>query len=181
MSGFFDDVEELDDEGGFQSGGGFEPIPSGTNLLVIAEEAMWDEWEGERFVKVTWTVLAPSAFKNRKVFQKIKVFDKDSKKAKKARTMLMAIDGFCGGMLKKYGKEPQDQHLMKALLGKQIVIKVDVWQIKNKETDAVEKEGNWVCAVSAKKKVEEVKASKNDDPFADSPMNATPVDDDLPF
>jgi len=174
MSGFFDDVDELDDEGGFSSGGSFAPIPKDTSLLVIAEECQWDEYEGERFIKVTWTVLAPSAFKNRKVFQKIKVFEKDSKKSKKARTMLMAIDGFCGGLLKKFGEEPKDQHLMKAILGKQLVIKVDVWEYKGKE-------GNWVCAVSAKKQVEEVKAVKNDDPFADSPMNDAPADGDIPF
>jgi len=156
--GFFDNTDDIQD-GKFDSGGGgFEPIPNNTNLLVVADAAEWKSYEGVRSISITWVVLAPAAYKNRKVFQSIKVFDADSAKQKRARTMLKAVDMNCGGQLALLQSEPADVDLMKAIMGKQIVIKVQKWEIKDEQGN-IEKDGNWVSAVSPKAPVDEVPAA----------------------
>lgn len=178
--GFFDGIDEVKN-GSFDTGGGnFEPIPDNTNLLVMADEAGWAEYEGDKYISVTWVVLAPSAYKNRKVFQKIRVYEKDAAKAKKARTMLAAIDVNCGGTLMALGTTPTDMDLMKGIMGKQIVIKVQTWEMNDKK-------GNWVCAVSPKAKVPEVEAAparKREAPaahYGGGFPDDQPVDDEIPF
>jgi len=173
--GIFDNAEEIKD-GKFETGGGnFEPIPSNTSLLVLADSIEWTEYEGESMVSITWVVLAPSAYKNRKVFQKIKLFDKDKKKAAKAATMLKAIDMNCGGKIATVEGEVTDAHLMKAIMGKQQVIKVQVW---NMIIEGEKKSGNWVCAVAPKSPVPEV---ENPSQTEKEDIFDAPLDDDIPF
>ena len=127
--------------GTYESGGGdFEPIPAGTQLKACIDDAAWDDYEGEIFINLTWSVLE-GEHTNRKVFQKIRVRDGDPKKRDKALRMLAAIDANCGGKLMESGAEPDDNALQSSLVNKPMLIKVDVWEMKDFK-------GNWVQKVA---------------------------------
>lgn len=121
-------------------GGGFDPIPNNTQLKVIIEEAKWDEYEQDRYISLKWSVI-DGEFKNRKIFQKIKVLEQDPKKSDKAKTMLAAIDSNAGGALMSAGVMPDDMSLSINLMNKPMAIVVAIWEIDDKK-------GNWVKAVS---------------------------------
>jgi len=121
--------------------GGSEPIPAGTQLVAMIDEAKHDEYDGERYVSLRWAVL-DGPFKNRKVFHKLKVYQKDEQKANKARQMLGAIDVNAGGNLRKLGREPSDGELLMAVGMKPMLIKVGVWKLDDG------REGNWIQSVS---------------------------------
>lgn len=133
------DNQQLDTSGKFEMGGG-EPIPANTALKVMITEASWDEYDGERTIKLRWDVI-DGEYKNRVVFQKIRVLDSDTKKRDKALRMLAAIDANSGGKLMALGREPSDMDLASCLLNKPMWIKVQVWEMNDKK-------GNWVSAVS---------------------------------
>jgi len=130
-------------------GGNIEPMPEGTQVLAAPEEAKWDEYGGDRYISIRWSVLAPEEYKNRKVFQKIRVMDADAKKADKAKRMLAAIDQNAQGGLMQAGTEPTDQSLMQGLVNKPMVLKLGLWKIEaSQSNDGQERSGNWVQAVS---------------------------------
>src|SRR5690606_31851239 len=158
------DGKEVERNTEFDSGGGFEVIPEGTKLLALIDEAGWKSgFEGEPdLIQIRWTVLAPEGFKNRKVFQKIKVkqneirkltgeSEEDFKKrlesaiktADRAKRMLAAIDANAGGKLAHIDREPEDNELMGALMNKSMIIRLGVWENNGKK-------GNWVSAVSSR-------------------------------
>lgn len=157
MTWFTQEQQQQANSGSYEMGGG-EPIPANTTLPALIDEAAWEEYQGNRFIKLRWTVY-DGQHKNRKIFQKLHV--DDSAKRDRAMSMLAAIDLNCGGKLMALGREPDTTDLMSALTNKPMHIKVDVW-----ETDDG-KRGNWVCAVSAAKKPE-------------APKPAAP-EDDIPF
>ena len=143
------DGEVIEADGEFDAGGDMEVIPAKTKLKAIIDDAKWAEYEGERYINVRWSIIQPDEYKNRKVFQKIRVLDGDSKKADKAKRMLAAIDTNAGGKLIKLGKIPSDEDLQINLLNKPMIIQVMVWEIDDRK-------GNWINSVSsAKKKVVE--------------------------
>lgn len=125
--------------GTFEVGGG-EPIPANTQLKVCIDDAAWDEYEGDSFIKITWSVL-DGDHENRKVFQKVRVNEADVKKRDKAIRMLAAIDANAGGRLMKLGAEPSDNDLQACLVNKPMVIKVGVWEQSGSK-------GNWVQKVA---------------------------------
>ena len=134
--------EQIEAEKEFETGGGdMEPIPSGTKLKAIIENAEWSEYEGERYINIRWSVLEPETYHNRKIFQKIKVLNEDGKKADKAKRMLAAIDANAGGELVKLEREPTDEDLQVNLLNKIMLIQVQVWEMNDKN-------GNWINKVS---------------------------------
>lgn len=131
----------------FDMGGGdLAPIPKNTQLKVFIEEAKWDEHLGDRYISLKWEVI-DGEFKGRKLFQKIRVNDHDSKKRDKAIRMLSAIDSNAGGGLMLAGVEPGDEHLAMHLMQKPMAVVVQVWKIKDEMTGEV-KEGNWISAVA---------------------------------
>lgn len=138
----FFNAEQANTGNKFEAGTTMEPIPEGTSVKAMVEDAKLDEYDGERYINLRWTVLAPETYNNRKVFQKVRVFDSDSKKADKAKRMLAAIDANCGGKLVAANQEPDDALLQQSLLNKPMVIKLGVWEIEDKS-------GNWIMAVSA--------------------------------
>jgi hypothetical protein len=119
--------------------GSAEPLPDGTNVLAAPVEAGWKTYEYEDYINVQWSVLAPDQFKNRRIFQKIKVNDKD--KGEKAKRMLAAIDANAGGKLFTLDGKPTDQDLTQCLVGKPMMVKLGLWEINGKS-------GNWVQAVA---------------------------------
>jgi hypothetical protein len=133
--------------GQFETGGGdIEPIPSNTSVLAVIDEAKVDEYQGERFVSLRWVVLQPKEYTNRKVFQKVRVWDGDSKKSDKAKRMLAAIDTNAGGKLLAAGGEPSDESLTVSLVNKPMVLKLQLWEMDR--DDGTKARGNWVSAVS---------------------------------
>lgn len=134
----------------FDAGGGnLDPIPDNTSCIAAIEEAKWDSYEGDSFINLKWRVMRPSAYANRVIFQKLKVYgtakDKDPRAtADKAKRMLAAIDANCGGKLMALGRDFEDADLMIALVGKPMAIKVQVWKMG-------EKSGNWISAVAPAK------------------------------
>lgn len=130
----------LNATGSFEISGG-SPIPANTTCLAMPTNAKWDEYQGERNISIEWTVV-DGEYKNRKVFQKVRVADGDTKKRDRAIRMLAAIDANAGGKLMALGHEPSDMELQQHLMHKTMYIKVMVWEFDGKS-------GNWVSAVSA--------------------------------
>lgn len=152
---FFDlsDGKSAKDTGtSFESGGGdFPVIPDNTDVVAVCDSAAWGESMGNRVIKLRWGVMKPTEYENRKVFQNLKVFDPDPKKADKAKRMLAAIDANAGGKLLALNHEPTDEDLELALTNRFMLLKLKVFTPKGDDgkPDA-EKSMNWVAAVSPK-------------------------------
>lgn len=138
--------------GSIEVGSSMEPIPAGTDVCAACEEAKWDTYDGVRFISLKWRVIQ-GEYEKRVIFQKIHVFDKDTAKADRAKRMLAAIDMNCGGNLIKIQSEPSDMDLMRSLVGRPMMLKLQVWAIDKDANGlpvpaAEQRKGNWVCAVS---------------------------------
>jgi hypothetical protein len=142
-----------------------EPIPEGSSVLALIDEAKWDVTPtSDEYVSLRWTVLAPEAFKNRKVFHKLWVTDHDPNakdhakavaKTDKHRKMLAAIDANAGGKLTAKDAKPTTDDLVMALTNKPMVITLGVW-----ESNTGGSGGNWVMAVAPKTKELKVGTAK---------------------
>jgi hypothetical protein len=160
--------------GEFDSGGGaMEPLPEGTQVLAMVDQAKWDAHEGEYFVSLRWTVAMPEEYKNRKIFQKIKVKNQDADKRDKALMMLAAIDANAGGQIMALGAEPEDADLAAALLNRPMVLKLGMWEMTNAKGEA--KSGNWVQKVAPRKKGAAAPAATPAAPAPRTPAPARPV------
>lgn len=135
--GFWDSVTAENLEDGY---GQDKPIPSGTKLRAAIVEAKWDTFEDNpKYVQLTYEVLE-GEFQGKKLWQKIKVYDTDAKKASRQRTMLAAIDKITkSGLLETEG-EPTDSDLYQ-LINKVLQVEVAVW---NSDGNT----GNWIKAVA---------------------------------
>ena len=162
--------------GEFDAGGGnLQPIPSETNVLAAIDEAKWSKNQaGDEFISLRWSVLQPEEFENRKIFQKLWVTDFDPNigvdkaiaKRDKAKRMLAAIDTNAGGKLLAKPIMPTDESMTLHLLNKPMIVKVMVWEVKDRMTGDVAR-GNWVGAVSSKaaskvSSLEEIAKSKSE-------------------
>ena len=154
-----------DTTGKFESGGGIALIPENTTCLAMITEANIANYEGNEYINLAWTVNKPDAYKNRKVFQKVRIFDAETKKRDKALNMLAAIDKNAGGKLSKSDSAPTNETLF-FLMQKPMLIKVMIWEINDKT-------GNWVAAVSPRSVEEPVQVA----PKAVSEI----IDGDIPF
>lgn len=152
------DGEDITKTGGqFEIGGGsMEPIPNETSCVAFIDEAKWDATrEGQSFISLRWSVVAPADYKNRKIYQKLWVKDPDprardaDKKRDKALRMLVAIDTNAGGKLLAKKEEPTDETLSICLTNKPMQIKCMVWEMTN-DTTGEKSSGNWIAAVSPK-------------------------------
>ena len=159
---FWDNVE-APKGGEFSTGGKFELIPDNTDVLASPDAVAWHEHEGDRFIDIRWTIMAPEAYKNRKIFQKVQVLHADEKKAQKAKQMLAAIDFNAGGNLVKLKREPNDVDLARALLNKPMILKLMTWEMNGKS-------GNWVSAVAPPKSkpIEEPTKQETSNEYDDS-------------
>jgi len=170
--------------GEFDAGGGNnEPIPDGTSVLAMPDEAGWKEdRNGVEHLGIRWTILKPEAYQNRKIFHKLFVSDDDprakdaAKKKDKALRMLAAIDKNAGGKLGKKDGRPTSDEIALALINKQMVIRLGVWEM---DGDNGPMSGNWVQSVSPKS------ADISEGPKKAAPKR-TPIieddlDDDVPF
>src|SRR6056297_209784 len=175
------DGANVDTTGEFETGGGnIEPIPANTDVLAVCDEAKWDKMGDDEFISLRWTVLKPADYKNRKVFQKVRVMDGDANKADKAKRMLAAIDANAGGKLVASGESPTDENLTKCLTNKPMVLRLQVWELETEQGE--KKTGNWVSRVAPK-------SGGQAAPAAPAPAPAEPaapaedggLDDDIPL
>ena len=165
----------------FDAGGGsMEPIPDGTQVLAMIDEAKWDSKDECEYISLRWTTLKPDQYKNRKFFQKLWVMgnnpnqqdtEKRKKQGDKAKQMLAAIDTNAGGKLLANEGKPQDSDLQSGLIGKPMVVKLGVWEMTGSTGDTMS--GNWVQAVAAKDS-----ASVEAQPQQAKPAE---IDDEIPF
>lgn len=163
----------------FESGGGdFEPIPANTGVKAAIKQAGWAEYQGDRYINIQWQVLAPEVYKNRVVFQKIRVLDDDTAKADRAKRMLAAIDANAGGKLVQLDRAPDDSDLALALTGKMMAIKLQVWEMQG--SDGQDRKGNWVSAVAPINGQQQA-ASVHAAPQAATTGGGGAMDDDIPF
>lgn len=153
-------------------GGGFDPIPDGSRVLASVEECKDDEWEGERFFSLKWRIL-DGEFKNRIIFQKLKVFSQKEKQRDNAITMLAAIDANAGGKLMSSGKEPTSFAIASALANRPMILLLKVW-----ESDDKAKSGNYVAGVFSRQQTKPASAPKQTAQKAPEP---TDYDDGVPF
>lgn len=174
---FFD--IDMPQNGSFETGGGdIEPIPAKTQVLAAPDEVKWDSYNDEdSYISIRWVVMAPKEYKNRKIFQKLRVNDDDSKKAEKAKRMLAAIDQNAGGKLIAAGVQPDDASLTKNLVNCQMVLMLQVWSL---EINGEKKTGNWVSAVSPKKGAP-VKPEPEPTPEPKAQSGNFDDEDDVPF
>lgn len=145
----------------FDGGGGnMEPIPDGSSVLAMIDEAKWDRTKdgSAEFISLRWTIIQPDAYKNRKVFTKLWVTDDDpgaksadaaAKKRDKARRMLAAIDANAGGKLTSKPGKPSTEDLGIHLTSKPMVIRVQIWEVEDRQTGEKIR-GNWVSMVAPK-------------------------------
>lgn len=170
----------------FDAGGGnLAPIPDGSNVMALIDEAKWDtNYTNEEYISLRWSVTEPAEYKNRKIFQKLWVTDADpnaknedaaDKKRDKALRMLAAIDANCGGKLSRKAGRPSDDDLTLALTNRLMVIKCMTWSIKTETGDV--KEGNWIAAVAPKTK--DISVAKA--PTKAKAPAASDLEDDVPF
>ena len=152
-------------------GGNMDPIPDGSSVLAIVDEAKWRRKDANdntspAYIELRWNIVAPDQYKNRKIFHKLWVTDfdpsaKDREKAiakrDKARRMLAAIDANAGGKLAQNPGVPTDDALSFALLNKPMVITLMTWEVSDARGTA---SGNWVSAVAPKSKGVDVKPPK---------------------
>ena len=159
------DNEAIETSGEFESGANLPPIPANTDVLAAPDEAGWDRNQetGEDLILIRWTVLQPAEYAGRKIRHKIRVLDDDDKKADKAKRMLAAIDANAGGKLLASGEDPTDENLVKSLVNKPMILKLMVWKMKNPETEE-DMTGNWVSAVSPRRKGGKTKAAPKPEP-----------------
>lgn len=165
----------------FDAGGGsMEPIPDGTQVLAMIDEAKWDIKEECEYISLRWTTLKPDQYKNRKFFQKLWVMgnnpnQQDSEKRKKqgdkAKQMLAAIDTNAGGKLLANEGKPGDSDLQSGLIGKPMVVKLGVWEMTGSTGDKMS--GNWVQAVAAKDGASVEAQPKQ--------VKTAEIDDEIPF
>lgn len=138
-------------DGKFEMGGGdLPPIPDGTSVLAVAEEAKNNEYQGDTYINVKWRISKPQEYANRVIFQKVRAYDSDTNRADKAKRMLAAIASNSGGglfsaMQQRNETAPSDISLSQ-LCNRPMVLKLGVWELDDKS-----KSGNWVQAVAPAK------------------------------
>lgn len=146
----------------------FDPIPEGSSVLAIAEKCAWafedenNHSAGSEYIEVTWSVLDPSEFKNRKIKQKLYVLDggrnsknpveKFAQKKDRALKFLAAIDFHSGKKLSKIGGKPTDAQLA-SVTGKPIIITLGEYAMaytnRNTGEEGVSR-GNHVIGIHSK-------------------------------
>lgn len=156
MSFWINNVNEEKVTGQFELGGVIEPIPANTNLIAFIEEAKWNNYEGNEYINLKWKVLSPDEYKNRIIFQKVKVLEENQEKAAKAQKMLLSINHNAKGKLHEATAMPSTSDLQKNLANKPMIINVQVWELEDGRS------GNWIAAVKPKD--------------AGSPDNVVPVE-----
>ncbi|UCS82863.1 ssDNA annealing protein [Yersinia phage vB_YenS_P400] len=154
--------EAVKQESNFELSGGndFTPIPDGTRVLAAVEECKLDEDRqevGSDLFSLKWRVM-DGDYKNRIIFQKIRVFSKDTKKRDKAIQMLSAIDTNAGGKLMSSGNEPTAGSVAMALSNRPMILLLRVWEMDDSNKPGEKISGNHVGGVFSREATKPAKA-----------------------
>ena len=173
---FFDlsDNSKVSTDGKFEFDTGSATIPNDTTCLAMIDEAGWADYQGDEYINLRWVIAEPKQYANRKVFQKIRVYDADAKKADKAKKMLAAIDANAGGKLVASGEDPTDMMLTKALINKPMLIKVMEWEMNDRK-------GNWIAAVAPRSGKAPAQAQAAEPAPRKAPAPADDFESDIPW
>ena len=194
--------EEVEVSDSFTNTGVQPLIPAGTEVLVAIASSEWvaaKEYANGDVnpggIKISLHVLSRGPYKDFMVNDNLKMFDDDSKKAKKAETKLMTYDRLCKGLLAKAkaaGRDiiDDDSLLERALNGGELLATFYVWELTG--NDGVQRSGNWIRSIGPKPKhlQAENKAierkAKSQPPVqaantAPEPAIDDEFDDDIPF
>lgn len=167
--------------GDFNNGGGdFTPIPKGQVVKAAITSLKWDQFENNpEVLALEWVVVAPAKYKNRKIFQKVKLNDPKPEVCDKAIRMLSAIYTNAGGDLSKFQGKPSEQELIRDLANKFMLLQLDVWEMDGKS-------GNFVSRVSPMNSSEqaakvETIVGETKTTLKYDPATSAEDGDDLPF
>lgn len=179
-----------------EGGGDMSPIPKGSRVLALIDEAVWTTRDNAEFVSLRWTITVPEQYKNRKIFHKLYVADFDprakddaaaQKKRDKAKQMFLVIDANAGGHIRKSGEMPSDEAMAMHLTNKIMAITLQEWDLPDEQNPGERIRGNWVSRVEPKAAGYEIAHSTRPTQAPavrrDASPSASPMylDDDIPF
>jgi len=113
----------------------FAVIPDGTKAVAMIDDVAIKDYNGQ-YIEISWK-LTTGEYSQRLLFQKIKVFDDDSKKRTRALNMLMLLYKLAG--LQPPQSQPTE-HDLKEFIGKHAGIMIQEWEYDGKN-------GNWISEV----------------------------------
>lgn len=160
-------------------------IPRGTMHLARIDEFSKQQFASDVYYSITWTITS-GEYMNRKVFQKVRVFDENPQRRHRALNMMKFIYMLFG--IKPESNQEPGQHELNKFVSKHAVIMVDQWQL---EVNGEKKEGNFVSAIYNKDEMRKIEkpAPGSSNKFTDTSKKVAPdfsttsdLDDtDLPF
>jgi hypothetical protein len=156
-----------------------EPLPAGSYIAIVTDVTS-KSWEGEpEVITLQWRVV-DGEYKNRIVFQRLRIYDTDQQKAIKAFRMLCAIDANCGGRFKAERMDATPENLKMAFVRRMMRITLKIWELNDKR-------GNFVVGIapsSTPAPAAAPAAAPASAPEANQPVigaSVNPEDDDIPF
>jgi len=182
---FWSDIDESDGE---YEPPKFELLPEGERVQANILKAEWKTVEDfktkedDRIISILIEVES-GEYKGRNLFGSLKVYNPDSKRAERDKTMLAAIDKNAGGKLRALGREPDDDDLQKYLVNKSMVFVVGLMENGGKDGKGM----NYLQGVSSGKSKSSQPAQKREEvqqsSKAQSKSRAVDLDEDmdLPF
>ena len=161
-------------------------IPDNTFALAKIESVLNDEFQGIKTIKVEWKIISGD-FESKHVFQKIKVFDADTKKRHTALNMLKLL--FTMFQIKPmHDGPPSDQELAR-LVAKTAGIKIQEWIITKDNGELAS--GNYISEVHPADGFQTITGKHKEQPSnkgVDSALTrnakqefSKDLDDDVPF
>lgn len=145
------DGSEVVSSGEYESGGGFEAIPDDTECHAYISEVEWKQPPAtasmqDECIGVEWTI-ATGDFKNRKIFQNLRVKSDDEKIHDKGMLVLATLYSIAGKDVTKIEKEPSDADLNKILLNQKAGLKIGLMKDKKDGTQR-----NYIKSIKSTKK-----------------------------
>lgn len=116
----------------------FQTIPNDTHTFAKIESFKNKEYNGSPYLQIEWTIIE-GEFKNRRVFQKLHVFDPDNKKRHRFLNMLMLLHKMYN--LPHKDNPPADEDLML------FETKIAGIKIQETEPNSEGKQYNWVSQI----------------------------------
>lgn len=170
-------------DGDFKTGNdGFALIPKGQVVKAAITSLKWDQYQDNpEVLALEWVIAKPDQYRNRKLFQKIKLNDPDSSKRDTAVRMFSAIYANAGGDISKFTSKPTEQQMIGDLANKFMLLELGIWELDDKS-----KSGNFVSRVSPNNNADQ--AAKVDvivgaekPKLAYDPASSAEDGDELPF
>lgn len=156
----------------------FAVIPDNTTAIADIKLAVIAEQNDEKFYELTWRII-DGDFKGQQIRQKIKCWDGDSYKAKRAKSMLLLIMTMFH--VKHSGEGAPNELEILPLIGKIAGIKIGY--MASPKSDGTLGEYNFVREVH---KAEGFECSVGESPrvesaFSRNPKTQKPLEGDIPF